>query len=68
MSGLWKGAKVRSWRKADVRTVQQIAESAMASVGWELSDHVGDAEVLAALVDADLHRGAVVTLPLGQVP
>ena len=46
-------------RQAIVRTIQQTAEAAMASVERGLSDHVGDAEVLAALVDADLNRGAL---------
>ena len=44
-------------RQAIVRTVQQTAEAAMASVERELADHVGDAEVLAALADTDLNRG-----------
>jgi len=46
-------------RDALVRSIQQTAESAMASAERELADHVGDAEVLAALVDSDLNRGAL---------
>jgi len=38
---------------------EPTAEAAMASVDRELADHVGDAEVLAALVDEDLNQGDV---------
>ena len=46
-------------REAIANTVQRTAEAAMASADRELADHIGDAEVLAALADKDLNRSAL---------
>ena len=55
------------YRQALVRAVQQTAEAALASVERELADHVGDAEVLAALADTDLYQGALFESQIGKV-